>query len=403
MIRRLRIKFVCINMTIVAIMLCVIFGLVLHFTALNMEEESLGMMQAVAMEPMGPGLPDPGGQGFHLPYFTVQVGGDGELMTRGGYYDLSDQETLHELLAQVSDQASGVLGDYDLRFLSVHTPAGQRVVFADISSEVATMEHLMKSCLAIGAASFLAFLGISILLARWAVKPVDQAWKQQKQFVADASHELKTPMTVILSNVQMLGEAQEDPALQERLRSNILAVSQQMWTLIESLLRAARVDHGIQEMKREPFDLSAAVESAVLPFDPIFYEQGLTLTSALEPEVWVRGDRDHLVRVVDVLLDNAQKYSVEGGSTQVTLRPGRRRSCLLTVANQGPPLSARERKQIFERFYRADPSRQRTGSYGLGLSIAQEIVQAHRGRLWVESKDGVNTFFVRLPMRPPNK
>lgn len=406
MIRRLRIKFVCINMTIVTLMLCVIFGLVLTFTGRNLEEESLGMMQTVAMEPvepMGPGLPGRGEQSVHLPYFTLQVGGDGEILASSDYYDLSNRETLRDLLDRVSGQTSGVLRDYDLRFLCVHTPAGQQVIFADMSSEIAVMDHLLKGCLAIGAVSFLLFLGISVLLARWAVKPVEQAWKQQKQFVADASHELKTPMTVLMSSVQMLGQAGDDPALHQRLSANIQAVSQQMWTLVESLLRAARVDHGIREMKREPFDLSAAVECAVLPFDPVFYERQLELTCQLEPDLWVRGDRDHLVRVVDILLDNAQKYSVEGGRTQVTLRPCRRGRCLLAVANEGPALTDRERKQIFERFYRADPSRQRTGSYGLGLSIAQEIVQAHRGKLWAESKDGVNTFLVRLPLCPQGK
>ena len=135
------------------------------------------------------------------------------------------------------------------------------------------MNHLVQNCLLIGGLSFVAFFIISLLLARWAVKPVEEAWKQQRQFVADASHELKTPLTVILSNVQLLEEA-----------------------------------------------------------------------------------------------------------------------------SAGEALSPKELKDIFKRFYRADSARSRDGSYGLGLSIAEEIVRNHKGKIWAESRGGVNTFFVQLPL-----
>ena len=110
------------------------------------------------------------------------------------------------------------------------------------------------------------------------------------------------------------------------------------------------------------------------------------------------GEIDLMLQVVDILLDNAQKYGSEHGNTWVSLKRQGTKHCLLTVANEGTPLSARERKDIFKRFYRADTARERTGSYGLGLSIAEGIVKAHKGKIWAESKDGTNTFFAQFPI-----
>ena len=398
MIKRLRIKFVCIKMTIVTIMLCVIFGLVLHFTSVSMEKESIEMMQSVALDPLQLGTPGKGASGVRLPYFALQLGPGGELLASGGgYYDLTDRALLNELISLSSVQKTGVLSDYGLRYVRVVTPTMQCIVFADMSSEINTINNLLQNCLLIGAASFIIFLMISILLARWAVKPVAVAWEQQRQFVANASHELKTPLTVILSNAQMLAENVEDPELRKRMTASILTVSQQMKDLVTKLLSSAQVDQGIGAMQFSAVDLSHTVSNALLPFAPIFYEQGMELDSVVQDDIWVQGSQPHLIQVVNILLDNAQKYGVEHGHTRVTLRQQGKKSCLLTVANEGKALSGQELKNIFKRFYRADAARERTGSYGLGLSIAEGIVQAHRGKIWAESKDGVNTFLIQLP------
>ncbi len=399
MIKRLRIKFVCINMTIVTIMLCAIFGLVLHFTSVSMEKDSFEMMHTVAMNPHQLGIPGKHGPGTQLPHFTLQTGPGGEWMVSGtGNYDLTDTTMLSELIELSSAQKSGVLKEYGLRFVRVATPTSQHIVFADMSRETSIMSDLLQNCLLIGAVSFIVFLIISILLAHWAVKPVETAWKQQRQFVADASHELNTPLTVILSNAQMLSGNGEDPELREKLTANILTVSQQMKDLVAKLLNSAQVDQGIDAMQFSAVDLSDTVFNALLPFDSIFYEREMELDSDIQADIWVKGSSSHLTQVVDILLDNAQKYSIEHGHTRVTLRRQGTKYCLLTVANEGTPMSAKELKDIFKRFYRADTARERTGSYGLGLSIAEGIVKAHRGKIWAESKDGVNTFAVHLPV-----
>ena len=242
---------------------------------------------------------------------------------------------------------------------------------------------------------FKGFLGLSLLLARWAVGPVARAWERQREFVADASHELKTPLTVILSNAQLLAEADGDAALRERLTSNILAMSARMRGLVEDLLELARVDTGPQAQDMQVLDLSRLTAEALLPFEPLFYERGLTLESELEPGIRVRGSAAQLTQCVGILLDNACKYASEHGHALVRLRRQGRRACLLSVENSGEPLSAREQRDIFKRFYRADRSRT-GGSFGLGLAIARGIAGAHRGRIWAEAFEGGNRFCLRL-------
>ena len=399
MLKRLRLKFVCIMMTIVTIMICVILGLILNFTRNNLENQSIQMMQAIATEPFHMGRPDEPPEGVRLPFFSLHVGAKGEVIaTGGGYYDLSDQDFLSELieLSNASKKDSGVISEYNLRYLRTSAPKGQRLIFSDISSEINTMKSLVHTCIIIGILSFLAFLGISLLLARWAVKPVENAWNQQRQFVADASHELKTPLTVITTNAELLQDPFCDEVARSTFAQNILAVSKQMRGLTESLLDLARVDNGTNNMGFADTNLSQVVTGASLPFEAVFFEKGLAFTPEIEPGICVRGSESHIRQVVDILLDNAQKYSYADTEVKLNLRRIGRASCLLTVTNVGDTIAPEDLKNIFKRFYRVDSARSMNQSYGLGLSIAQSIIQTHKGKIWAESKDGVNTFSVQL-------
>ena len=399
MIRKLRIKFICINMAIVTAMLLVIFGLVLRFTSDSLEQQSLDMLQTVAEE-RKPILSwdRPRENQPALPYFSVSVNLWGEVTaTAGGFYDLSDTETVEEvlLLALGSQEETGYLNAYRLRFQRVNRPFGQTVVFVDVSSQLDTLESLAKSCLAIGFLSLAVFFGLSVLLARWAIRPVETAWNQQRQFVADASHELKTPLTVILTNAELLQSPDYDETQKTKFISSILTMSTQMRGLVESLLELARVDNGTTKMAFSPLDYSSLIQDALLPFEPVYFEKGLDLESEIAPGILVQGSQAHLRQVVEILLDNAAKYSDTGGIVRVQLqRKGHQ--CLLSVANPGPAISREDLKNIFKRFYRADKARAMNHSYGLGLSIAQTITQQHGGKIWAECNQGVNTFFVQL-------
>lgn len=399
MIRRLRIQFIVIVMCIVTVMLGLITVTVLYLTRASLERESLGMMQQVALNPLRAERPNEEFSGVRLPYFSLELLADGRAVpARGSYYDLSDEAFLQEAVDQVCAAGAeyGILQEYGLRYLLVATGNTAYLVFADISNETSLLTHLAWTCLAIDAAAFLVFLVVSILLAFWVAAPIDAAWKQQRQFVADASHELKTPLTVILTNAELL---QNDYPAEEsrRFAANILTMSRQMRTLIESLLTLARVDQGLPRQAAGRVDWSQTAADALLPFEPVFFERGLQLEADITPGLAARGDAGRLRQVVEILLDNAQKYAAPGST--VTLRLGRQGAhSLLTVTSRGEPISASDLKNIFKRFYRADAARRRDGSYGLGLSIAQNIVRQHRGRIWAESENGRNTFSVRLPL-----
>ncbi|MCI9440768.1 MAG: HAMP domain-containing histidine kinase [Ruminococcus sp.] len=400
MIKKLRWKFVMINMMIVTFMLCVILGLVYHFTKENVEANSINMMQNIANRPFGMESPGERKDEVRLLYFTLQIEPGGEIEAAGGgYYDLSDKEFLLELAKKVFDSRRefGIIGEYDLRYYRMVTPKFQRIVFADISNELATLKGLMEICLLIGAVSFLTFLWISILLAGWAVKPVGLAWKQQRQFVADASHELKTPLTVIMTNVEFLQNPEYDEESKAQSLAAVLAMSRQMRRLIEEMLELARADSTQSEAVRGKVDLSRLVCDAVLPFEPVFFEKGLALDTQVEEGIRVTGADAQLRQVVEILLDNAWKYSKDAGTTWISLKRQGKRQCILSVADQGDAMLPEDLKHIFKRFYRVDKARSQAGSFGLGLSIAQNIVTRHKGKIWVESEGGVNCFYVKLP------
>jgi len=168
--------------------------------------------------------------------------------------------------------------------------------------------------------------------------------------------------------------------------------------LVESLLELARVDNGSVKTAYTELNLSMLVEDAVLPFEPLYFEKGMELESHLEAGLQIRGSERHLRQVVEILLDNAMKYADPESKVWVyLLRQGK--DCLLSVANPGPEISKADLRNIFKRFYRVDQARTTSGSYGLGLPIAEGIVKSHKGKIWAESANGINVFHVLLPMK----
>lgn len=400
MLTRLRRRLVATTMVILTVMLAAIFGLVYHFTAENLERQSMSQLSAVANLPLGGSHPNDPNQP-RIPYLLLQVDSYGLVTAASStFYDLSDRESLNALaadtLAQTANQ--GVLSGYGLRYLRASTPSGVRLAFADISAETAVLQNLLRTCALIGGASLAAFLLLSMLLARWATRPMAEAWRQQRQFVADASHELKTPLTVIMTNAELLQAPGNTPAQQAQATASILTMAHQMRGLVEGLLELARSDNGQSQGSFALVDLSALVEESTLPFEALFFERGLTLECTVTPHLTLRGDAQQLRQVVEILLDNAQKYAVSPGTVSAVLSPQGHSHCLLTVSNPGPPIAAGDLKRIFQRFYRVDKARSRTGSFGLGLSIAQSIVHSHGGRIWAESSGGYNTCSVLLPL-----
>lgn len=396
MIRRLKIKFVCINMLIVTVMLAVIFGMVLHFTHRNMENRSMQMIQGIHdSSPAGRPMKE-----NRLPYLVVTIGKQG-IMSVSSETFINDfsEETLLQIARTVcdSDKKSGVLQEYGLRFSRRSTPFGEQIVFLDVSMEQDMMTHLIRTCFMIALFSFVLFFGISILLAQWAIHPVETAWKEQHQFVADASHELKTPLTVIMTNAELLQDSRYESESRNQFAMSILTMSQQMRGLVEGLLNLARVDNGAVRNVFTDLDFSTLLLNCILPFEPLFFEKSMELSCDVEEELSVKGSESHLRQVIDILLDNAVKYGVPTGPVKIAL--SRHGKCaLLCVSTSGDEISKEDLKNIFKRFYRIDKARSMNHSYGLGLSIADSIVKEHNGRIWAESKSGVNSFFVSIPL-----
>ncbi len=382
MLKKLRIKMICILMAAVTILLCSTFFLVITTTRYNLEADSLALLYRV-VESSDHFIPFGGGPNLpKVPCFVIEKTLSGTTVMGTGYYDLSDQEFLTDVLTQVTASAgdTGVLEGHDLRYLRISDPTKLTIACIDTSQDQSAIHTLARSCTFLCLAALGVFFGISVLLARWAVKPVDEAWQQQKQFIADASHELKTPLTVILTNAELMQDPAQDDLARKRSVDSILAMSHQMRGLVESLLELARMDQASKKYPHTSMDLSQCVAEAVLPFEALFFEQEMLLDVKIEENIFVKGYAPQLQQVLDIFLDNAMKYSIPKGRVYVTLaRHGH--SCVLTVANEGPAISADDLRHIFRRFYRVDEARQMNRSYGLGLSIAESIVHEHRGKI----------------------
>ena len=415
MIRRLRWKFVLINMSLVLVILLSLCAVLMATTRDSLRRDSLTALdQAVTMttnsSPSYSVHINPEDQGNYtlfgtdkvqLPYFTIQITDQNTLFVLANqFFDTSDQDTLlqvvNDALAYPSDTGSINRGGYHLRFLRVNTMLGYRIAFVDLTQEQSTLTSLARNLVFVSLGTLAVFFGISLLLAQWAVRPVEKSWKQQRQFVADASHELKTPLTVILSSLDMLDRYGDgDPEKQQRWLDNVRASSVQMKTLVEEMLVLARNDNATQQVTMGRCSLSDVVEDALMLFEPLAFEQGKTIQEDIASQVEVTGDTGLLRRVVDIYLDNACKYSPAGSVISVTLRSEGRRA-LLSVHSQGQPIPRDQLERIFERFYRSDPSRTQEG-YGLGLAIATELAKLHHGRVWAQSDDTGNSFFFSLP------
>lgn len=401
MIKKLRIKFICINMFIVTIMLCTILGLVMHFTHTNLENQNIQMLQELSSFPVKFTPPDMPSTQVRLPYFALQQrANDIHVLSNQTTFNLENTDLLEKLLKTVSNskESTGIIKDYSLRFYRTNTHQGEQIFFTDISSEINTLDHLLNNCIAIGIGAFFAFLVISWLLAHWAIHPVEEAWTQQKQFVGDASHELKTPLTVITTNAELLLMNPCEEAAKIQFIQNILTMSAQMRGLTDSLLNLARIDNTSLKHTFTKVNISDLVSHTVLPFEPVFFEQRLELIEQIDNNLFVMGDTVYLRQIVEILLDNAQKYAYPQTVVHITLKQSGRKHCLLTVTNTGETIKKEDQKNIFKRFYRIDKARNMNHSYGLGLSIAANAVRQHKGKIWVHSANNRTTFYVQFQL-----
>lgn len=398
MLKKLRRKLILVTMGIVLAMLAVIFGMLYYFTKADLENSSKTALQTVSQAALQPsGLADLNRE-VQQPYFAIYVDQRGGCSAAGySYWDLSNEAFLQNLVSQVNSigRTQGTLKKMQLMYTVKSARNTQVYVFLDISGYNASLTSLIESSLLIGVVSLAVFFVLTFFLARWMIRPVEKSWQQQKRFISDASHELKTPLAVIMSNAELLQNPDFDEEQKEKFSESIFSTSKQMRGLVEGLLELTRAENGQVKRSFEQMDMSDCVLNAVLPFEAVFFERGLQLQTAIEPNVTINGSASHLKQVVDILLDNAQKYASAG---VVNVRLERRsRRCLLSVSNPGTPIPQEDLESIFDRFYRVDKARSADGSFGLGLSIARSIIEEHGGKIWAVSNQTGNCFFVELP------
>ncbi|MBE6884344.1 MAG: HAMP domain-containing histidine kinase [Ruminococcaceae bacterium] len=250
---------------------------------------------------------------------------------------------------------------------------------------------LFRYTLIFGGAALVLFFFLSVFLARKIVNPLEETYQKQKQFISDAGHELKTPVSVVSANAELLSR---EIGCNQWLQ-NIQYENERMGILVGQLLNLARTESVMPQM--EHIDLSRLVAGEALPFESVAFEKGLVLNSSIENGIGTEGNSTQLKQLVSILLDNAIRHSNGQGEVRLTLTK-EHNFAQLSVINKGNTIPAEQREQIFERFYRADSARNSEDRhYGLGLAIAKAITTSHKGRIEVQCFDGFVEFSVQLP------
>lgn len=399
MIKKLKLKFIAIIMAIGSLVLLGTLWSNYYSSLANLRGQAETALEELALSGESK-LESPWNlDKLSIPFFVIDVRPLGTLYaTRSEYYTLTEQDILlvsTTVLRQASH--SGTLPSLNLRYYVLELEDGVRIVCSDLSTETQIQKALLQNSVVTFLGALIMLFGLAILLTDAMISPVEQAWIRQQQFVADASHELKTPLTVILSSAEMLSAQQTESENTKRWLDNIDAEGRRMRRLIEDMLTLTNWDEN--ESILTSIDLSATVNRVVLTFEPLFFEGKRMIDDEVTNNLVVLGDGDKLHQLVSILLDNSLKYSPENGVISVTLVRESARNALLKVSNLGEFIPHGQRERLFDRFYRRDKSRSgRRSGYGLGLSIAQQITALHHGKIWVECEGGQVCFLVRLPL-----
>ena len=328
-------------------------------------------------------------------FYTVTLNDDGSVAgwesDRGGLYTDAQVAALAAAALATGRETGRVEGTQYFRLME--SDDARRLIVVDARLEhMAARSVVRTTALVAGLACAILSAGAWLLIRRM-VKPVQEAFERQKQFVWDASHEFKTPLAVISANAEVLAGEMGDNEYLGYIQSEVRRTDR----LVQSLLTLARMDRGTVAAKPERFDFSKALLEVALPFESTVFEAGRTLETDVPGEVYIKGDREMLQQLAVILLSNALKYSNEGGSIRLSLaRKGR--GCQLSVYNTGQGIAPENLERVFDRFYREDLSHNsEIAGNGLGLAIARNIVDAHKGRIHAESEYGRSaTFIVEL-------
>jgi integral membrane sensor signal transduction histidine kinase len=331
-----------------------------------------------------------------LPSVCITLDYSGSVIeSKINYLELSDED-IDKLANTIvtSKQKRGSVSSFGLEYLSITEDNYTYIVAADNSFESGNIRNLFILCIISFMISFFVFFAISVLLSTWILKPVEKSWQQQNRFVSDASHELRTPITVILANLNILSSKKDDLIkTQYQWIDNTKEEANRMKQLVDELLFLARSDDRQNKLVFSKIDLSELLLSRMLSFEALAFEKGIRLDYEIADGLYIIGHEGNVKQLLSILLDNAMKYCGDNGSVYLKAFSLKDRTYVL-VKNSGDLIDAEDLKHIFERFYRTDKSRSRTeGGYGLGLAIAKTIVDNMHGKISVLSDKENGTVF----------
>lgn len=261
--------------------------------------------------------------------------------------------------------------------------------------------QLLKTLVLIGFISLIVLLFISIYLTNKSIVPIKETFEKQKQFIADASHELKTPLAIIKTNTSLVLSHPDDTIKNQSKWINYINLqTDRMSELISEMLSLAKMDAAENKLPLSPINISKIVESMILMFDAVIYENNIELETNISKNLFINGDKESLKKLFSIIMDNAIKHTNKNGNITVSLFSDKNKVKMI-IRNTGEGIAPEHLERIFERFYRVDSSRDReTGGYGLGLSIASSIVKQHKGKIYAKSNIGEFTsFIVEIPQQ----
>lgn len=337
------------------------------------------------------------GQNEPMPYvyaYSVFVSPDGTVQSSTEYGGGMEEETLTRAVAQVlaAENEKGSLSSLRLVYASKTLPGGTVIAFASTDHLFTSLKNTALVSGGVCAAALILLYFISRMLAGYAMRPVERAWEQQKRFVADASHDLKTPLTVILANMDILtGHREQSVESQMQWVRSTADEAGYMRGLAEQMLELAKSETPSENTVLTETDISEISERVALQMEPVAFDSGVKLDCRIAAGVRLMSAEQPYVRLVHILLDNAIKYS-EGDRPVSLCLTADRGGAVLTVTNYGNPIPPQDLPHIFDRFYRADGART-VGGHGLGLAIAKNLAASLGGRMTAESTPEGGTVF----------
>lgn len=397
MFKKLKTRFILINMSLLTVVFISIFG-ALYFMTNHSINRDTNMTINSLMNNAPKQKPNSGN-------IVAEIDSDGNITNCFIHlnYDVTTvklQNSIKDIYEKNKNKGKVKIDDYTYKYEKRLLGNYYKIVLLNISSEESLKIRLVQIFILVGFISLIFLLIISIFLTNKSIEPIKETFNKQKQFIADASHELKTPLTIIKTNTSLLMSNPEDTIKnQSKWIKYIESQSDRMSELVNEMLSLAKLDVEENKLIVSTINFSNIINSMLLTFDAVIFENKITLDTNINKDIMVKCNDDSIKKLFSILMDNAIKYTNKGGSISVNLTSDKYKAKLI-IKNTGDGIPKDKLNKIFERFYRADDSRDRdTGGYGLGLSIAKSIVDQHNGKIYASSnlyKDA--TFTVELSL-----